>query len=290
MGISASSNFVVLYEASQTYLKHGPPLCRGEVAAAALRSERRLALGMAVAADDVYPITHGGVLLVRTTPNIGRGNQVSEGEVNIERIPHDPRWIAAHVVVAINPEGKRHDVPGLLASLFQKKAKAQAHVRAFSALAESASLAIREKDIERLGAAVNAYREGFDHWTGGRYTMAVTEIASRMMDELETKVQAWKPPGGGASESLIVVARDGRSRQSIIAFFEAHRWVAFPAYVTSGLCSEFMKSNREIRFTAGHRLDFVGAADLGQDHRIAVAGTCCSCAIEPRTEIVLGAS
>ena len=41
MGISASSNFAILYEASQLYLQHGGPVPREEVARAALRFERR---------------------------------------------------------------------------------------------------------------------------------------------------------------------------------------------------------------------------------------------------------
>jgi hypothetical protein len=51
-----------------------------------------------------------------------------------------------------------------------------------------------------------------------------------------------------------------------------------------------IKSNGEVRFTAGHRIDFIGAADLGQNVEIGLEGCCCSCAIEPRTEIVLAAS
>lgn len=47
MGISASSNFAVLYEAGQLYLRNGAPVPREEVANAALRFERRWASRLA---------------------------------------------------------------------------------------------------------------------------------------------------------------------------------------------------------------------------------------------------
>src|SRR3954447_7629397 len=83
LGISASSNFSVLYQASQLYLKKGAPLCLEEVAEAALRFERRLALGLAVAANDVYPITYGGLLKVHTAANSGSGGPGSDGKVTV---------------------------------------------------------------------------------------------------------------------------------------------------------------------------------------------------------------
>ena len=75
----------------------------------------------------------------------------------------------------------------------------------------------------------------------------------------------------------------------MIDYFRGIKWWAIPAYVTGGVSGEFVKANGEVRITAGHRLDFVGAADLGQDLAIKEPGRCASCAIEPRTEILLSA-
>lgn len=100
-------------------------------------------------------------------------------------------------------------------------------------------------------------------------------------------VFGWKPSGGGASESMITITENDTMRNVVMPFFKQRDWVALPAHVTSGICGEFITNNGDVRITAGHRLDFVGAADLGQDIAIGHAGCCCSCAIEPRTEIVL---
>ena len=321
MGISASSNFAVLYEASQQYLRNGPPLCLEEVAAAALRFERQLARGqldrdLAVAADDVYPITHGGVLKVLTAPSI----QDSNMGVSVEPIRHDTRWLADRIVVAFNPQGKRHVIPDLLDRLLNLP-NAGEHIKKFTDLAHVASSAIAEsykphstdkgdeREIRKLADAVNRYRQEFDEWTkeaeagapgdgvdpphGPLFTRAVTDIATDLLKELtKDVVLGWKPPGGGASESLIVITPDVKGRDAVIRFFKSEKWKwrALPAYVTSGICGEFVKSDGEVRITAGHRLDFIGAADLGQDVRIRKAGCCCSCAIEPRTEIVLSST
>jgi len=292
MGISASSNFAVLYSASQEYLKHGPPFCREEIAATALQFERRQAQGLALAADDVFPIAFGGVLKVGTAPNTLVDNQEIAGKVTVEQIPHDPRWLADHVVVAFNKVGTRHDVPRLLDKLIRHP-NAPRYIEQFSELAESASTAIVKSDIHQLAENVNAYRAGFDAWTidaFGRpiFTEPVKAIADELMDQLPLKVLGWKPPGGGASESMIVLSPNVRSRDAVIKFFATKNWLAMPALVTQGVCGEFMNgAGGDIRITAGHRLDLVGGADLGQDIAIGKAGWCCSCAIEPRSEITL---
>lgn len=286
LGISTSSNFAVLYEASQQFLKRRAPLCLADVAAAALRFERRLASGLAIAADDVYPITFGGIVEVQTTPRSRNGDSVEEGQVTVQPVSCDPQWIARHVVVAMNPRGERHDVPDLLKRLFLHP-EAGRFVDTFSKLAELASRAITNADVQKLAGAVNEYRRGFDVWSAGAYTSVVKEIGERLDDQLPLKVLGWKPPGAGASESMIVILRDADCRSAVERFFGDRGWTTIPAYVTSGVCGEFMKGDGEVRITAGHRLDFVGAADLGQDLAIGRRGISCSCAIEPRTEIVL---
>lgn len=287
MGISSSSNFAVLYEASQLYLQNGPPLAPEEVARAALRFERRWEANMAVAADDVYPITYGGVRKVITGPNTRKNGGIVDGQVTTEAVDHDPRWIAEHVVVAFDPRGTRHKVQIVLADLFEDKAAAVRYVKQFSGYADKACAAIKNRDCVGLAAAVNAYRDGFNEWTKGKHIGNV-EAEARQLKGL--RVLGWKPPGAGASRSLIVITPDAEASAAVIQFFQNMEWWASPAYVTSGICGEFIKANGDIRITAGHRLDFVGAADLGQDIRIGAPGRCCSCAIEPRTEMLLSAT
>jgi hypothetical protein len=85
-----------------------------------------------------------------------------------------------------------------------------------------------------------------------------------------------------------VITNDRVIRDSILQFLRSETdWWCSPLYVSSGVCGEFVKSDGHVRITAGHRLDFVGAADVGQDSDIAENGVCCSCAIEPRSEIIL---
>lgn len=286
MGISASSNFVVLYEASQKSLRGGLPFCREELAQAAHAAERRLALGLAVAADDVYPITFGGVVKVHTKPDTkpASGN-INQGNVRVERVTHDPRWIADHVLVAFDPTGTRHDVPTLLSDLVNHPDRTS-FVERFTELAHAASGCIEKRNIRTLAAHVTKYRRSFDDWTNHQYTYAVRDVADRLMAHLPDDVLSWKPPGAGASASLIVLTAGPESNRRIISFFRDIHWIAIPALVTPGVCPEFLRESGEIRITAGHRLDFIGAADLGQNIEIGRPGCCCSCAIEPRTEIV----
>jgi hypothetical protein len=283
MGISASSNFAVLYEASQLYLRHGAPVPRDEVAKAALLFERRWASKLAVAADDVYPITYGGMLKVIT--------EVDPRIVKTEQIPFNPRWIADHVVVAFDPRGKRHEAERFLERLVEHP-KAKDYVKEFSDYAEAACSAMTpgREDLMALANVVNKYRKSFDKWTRnettgqGDYTYNVRDLAKKLKKIY--RIHAWKPPGAGASKSLMLIT-DGRSvTDAVVAHLSENGWWASPAIVTTGICGEFIRSDGRVRITAGHRIDFIGAADLGQDARIATPGVCCSCAIEPRTMIV----
>ena len=299
MGFSSSSNFAVLYEAMNYYLRNGPPLDVAAVAEAALSFERRLALGMAVAADDVYPVVYGGVNKIQTSANISGKSKKPRSGVKVTPVPHDPRWLSDHVTVALRPNGKRHDIPDLLAGLFRAP-EAATTVRQISALARHAARAVSACDIGRLAEAVNRCRTLVDAWTVAAprnsakrraepppFTRSIAGLAAEMECELKNQVLAWKPPGGGASESMIVLSPNVTARDAVIDFFKCREWCAHAACVTTGLSGEFMTNNGEVRITAGHRLDFVGGADLGQGVGHGVAGCCCSCTIEPRTEIIV---
>lgn len=283
MGISASSNFAVLYEASQLYLRSGAPVPREEVAKAALLFERRWASKLAVAADDVYPITYGGMLKVIT--------EVAPPIVKTEQVPFDPCWIADHVVVAFDPHGKRHEAEKFLERLVNHP-QAQDYVREFSAYAATACEAITpgRENLDSLAEVVNKYRESFDKWTFDEskmrsdFTHNVRGVAEHLMSLFH--IRAWKPPGAGASKSLMLITTGRAVTDAVVTYLTGKGWWASPAIATTGICGEFVRSDGKIRITAGHRIDFIGAADLGQDQRIATPGMCCSCAIEPRTMIV----
>ena len=281
MGLSSSSNFAVLYEAAQQYLRGGGLPAPEAVARAALRFERRNEGARAVAADDVYPITYGGVLKVHTEPDAMHDGVPQPGAVRVEPVPHNAGWIARHTLVAFDPRGERHYVPDLLARLFEHP-DAAGYVTRFSACADAACDAIAREDVAALAEAVNAYRDDCDDWMGGEFCGAVRDFATH----LPGGVLAWKPPGGGATHALIVVVEDARAGDRVLTFLRGEGWWASPVRVTDGLRAETGDGGRP-RFTAGHRVDFVGVADLGQDRAIATPGRCCSCAIEPRGEVIL---
>lgn len=282
IGISASSNFAVLYEATQFYLKHGLPLDRRRIAESALAFERRLAAGAALAANDVFPITFGGAVIVRT-------NCLNSPEpVQLSPINCSGRFFSDHMVVAFDPQSDRHDVPGLLKSLFAHP-RAVRFVSDISALSINAEQAVLNRDIQTLAVQVESYVSLFDQWTDGAYTSYVRSDALALKKELGPRLHAWKPPGGGATKSLIAFVSDREAGQAAVDFFRRLNWWAAPVTVTGGVDSARNSNprNSEMRFTAGHRIDIVGAADLGQDPRINVPGICCSIAVEPRTELVV---
>jgi hypothetical protein len=281
-GISSSSNFAVLYEGMQYFFRNGLPIDKTVVAQAALRFERRDRHAGAVAANDVYPIAWGGVVKVLTEPN---GQAEEEGEVRVQAVECDPDWIADHVLVAFNPRGKRHDAPDLLARLFGDP-QAGRFVGDISALADEACSALQRSDFASLASCVARYRVLFNTWTGGAYLANVGKVAEQMQQRLNIPSLEWKPPGAGGTESLIVLLPDREAGDRVIEYFVGHDWWVQPALVTDGVSGEPIDGGRGVRITAGHRIDFVGAADLGQDGRIKVAGRCCGCAIEPRAEIL----
>lgn len=284
-GLSSSSNYAVLFEAMQSYFRNGLPIDREAVARAALRFERRNRQSGAVAANDVYPIAHGGVVEVQTEPNRSGGLSEQDGRVSVRRIACDRNWVADHVLLAFNPVGQRHNVPGLLARLFGH-ARAAEIVGTISGLASDACGALERCDFDSLAQAVRLYRETFDGWMNGAYLNAVRGVAEQMIQRLSIPELEYKPPGAGSTESLIILVPDRAAGARVSSFLAERHWWVQPAIVTDGVCSELLAGERGVRITAGHRIDFVGAADLGQDSRIGVAGRCCACAISPRTEIL----
>lgn len=287
-GISASSNFAVLYEASQQYLRNGPPLSKEQVARAALEFERRLADGAGLAADDVYPITMGGLNTVHTAPMNGRGKPVADGEVVVNNIEVDPHWFSRHVVMAFNPKAQRHDVPGLLGRLFRHRRRKE-FVKRMSRLSLNCANAIKRQDIRALGRQIKEYVELYDLWSSGNYSSYSHDMGDKLKAGLKRKLCAWKPPGAGATQAIAAFVADEQAGSTAIEIFKREGWWATPAYITGGLSAEFIRSDGQVRFTAGHRLDLIGSADLGQDPKINTPGICCACAIEPRTELIIHA-
>lgn len=253
-GISASSNFAVLYQASQLFFKHGPPASREEIARKALEFDRRQANDLCVAADDVYPIVYGGVVTVHTTSEFTK----PDNGVSVTLVTHDARWIADHVAIAFRPKGKRHDVPNLLANLFQHARRTE-FVNKIRQQAEDAAAAISADtpDVEKLADSVNQYRNMFNEWTENRYiNEVVNSVASDLNNRCSGNILAWKPPGAGASEAIAIITPDKNARDVVLDYFlqRSDEWWCSPVYVSTGLCSEFIHSDGHVRFTAGHRL------------------------------------
>ncbi len=284
IGISLSSNFAVLYEASQQFLMHGAPLDRDRVARAALTFERRLGDGAALAADDVYPITHGGVVHVSTKP-LAKGASLSSGHVVSKPIPYNPHWLAEHVILAFDPAAPPHHVPGLLERLFSDpKAKGPGgYVQQINKLAKPVAQAITECRVKARRPHIKEYVKIFDEWTGFEYTRSARRRAQALRRKFRNRLCAWKPPGGGATRSIVAFFEDGKASAEALVFLRERKWWAKRLIVTDGVSAEFLRSDGGVRFTAGHRVDLIGAADLGQDWRIGEPGRCVSCAIEPRS-------
>lgn len=239
------------------------------VARRALLAER--GSGRCVAAQDVFSIALGGVSLVRT-----------EGEtvfgVEGEAVPHDPDWLAKHLLLAWDPNGVRHSAPDTLERLFTHPDRAW-FVRYFSGLAERAAEAVTGRRVTLLAQCINAYREAFDAWSDGGFTDHAYLMASRLA---EHGALGWKCPGAGGCAALLAVVKDVESMQECQRYVGRHGWSAMPVHVTGGLAVA------DGAASCGHRVDLIGAADLGQDPSINEPGVCLAVAIEPRLSRSLG--
>jgi hypothetical protein len=276
-GISDSSTRGVLEAAGRHCRERGLPLDPEAIIASALELERALAHGRAVAADDVVPIVRGGATEVHT---------LASGAVRHEPIACDEGWVAEHLLFTYDPGGRRHRVPGSLEALFTHP-HAGAYVTELSGLALRASDALGRCNAVTLADTMRCYVTLFDTWSGGRLTHeAARQMAGRLEAELGRGLLAWKQPGAGAASSLVVLLADGVMHAARTLLARAG-WVALPALVTGALDARADRPGGPIRITAGHRIDLVGAADLGQDPSIGVDGVCCSIAINPRCELTL---
>jgi galactokinase/mevalonate kinase-like predicted kinase len=279
LGVSASSNRSLLEAAGQFYLAHGLPPILDQVVARALQSERALAGGHAIAAQDVAAIAYGGAQEIHTS---------ASGAVGHRRIACNAEWLRDHVIFAYNPSGQRHDAPGLLEALFAHP-QARGYVARISALALEASDALQRCDLGRLARAIRPYVTTFSAWAGGRLvndeTARITAGLGDALDRNGRGLLAWKFLGAGAASSLIALVGDG-SHQAASDHLEGEGWVVVPVRLAGGL--DWQESGPgEVRFVAGHRIDLVGAADLGQDRAIGVDGVCVALAIEPLSELTI---
>jgi hypothetical protein len=273
-GFSHSSREHLLDEAERWHRKHAGPIAIADVARQALACEREDS-PIAIAAQDVYSIAQGGVVAIET---------LADGGIAAAPIPHEPRWIAEHVAIGVKLDGQRHDSPTLLRDLVDHQ-EARRYVRRISLQAGLAADAIRHADPLALAASVNAYRRLFDEWSAHRYICpTAAEVAQHLERTLGKKtLLGWKLPGAGGCSSIVVITTD---IDAVASQLESAGWLFMPALVTGGLRCEELAEQGLVRVSAGYRIDFVGAADLGQDPRIAEDGLCVSAAIEPRGERV----
>lgn len=237
------------------------------VAHNALRAER--GEGRCVAAQDVWTVTFGGVGIVTTAANGTVGGYAVRG--------FDPglagsAWLAEHLLIAWNPAGQRHEAPDLLERLFEHPARAW-FVDFFSDLAEHAAHALELRDAGLLAACVNTYRKCFDAWSGGEHTHHAWSVGSRLQSN---GALGWKCPGAGGCASLVVVTDGPAGMADCARYLHGCGWASLPAHVTGGLrVADGVAS-------VGHRVDLIGAADLGQDPSIGLPGRCLALAVEPR--------
>jgi hypothetical protein len=275
VGMAASSNRAVLQAGALSYLDRGMPLMLDQVQDLALRIERAWANGLSIAGQDIPPIVHGGA---------GETHTAASGSVAYVRVKCDAAWVLESVVVAYRPDGRRHHVADLLQSLVGHP-EARSTVARISALARAASAAFAECDIRRLAASVSAYVSTFDAWTGGRLIDdEANRVAAGLQAALGSGFHGWKPLGGGSADGLLALVGAG-TKAAALAYLESQGWVAFPAVVARGL--DWRVDGAEVCFTAPYRIDFVGAADLGQSGSVGADGVCFGLAIEPRSELRL---
>ncbi len=239
-------------------------------------AREKAAAGYAIAAQDVGSIAYGGVCRVAIR---GCG-------VEVQTLDHDVHWISSHTVIALDPAGSPHKASVLLRDLIADP-RAGRFVRCLSRTAERAAAAIRARDVASLGDAVNRSRHLFNEWASGRYvTPEVAHIAGLLQKEFGRSVYGYKPPGAGAASVLMAMTDDVGG---VIAFLNSVGWYAWAARVTRGLDCQPCAGHKLIRMTAGHRIDFVGAADLGIALPVEEAGVCVSCCVEPRNALTFEA-
>jgi len=276
LGFSASSNETVLRVALRFYLVNGRIPTPEELAKEALKFERRMANGRAVAANEVYPIVFGGIqllhsYLVRVMPEPVLGAE---------------EWLGQYLCMAFNPNGGRQIAKAVPEKLFQNQKAGRCYVREISRFAEASGSALKRHDLLNLGHGMNEFRRTFDQWTDGVYTSRTKAMIRKLEKAVPSGIIAWKPPGAGGCESLTILSPNQEARDAVIQHLRKLGWWAAPVSVTGGFSMEISPRNA-VRVTAGYRLDLIGAADLGQDATIRQSGCCLSLAIEPRAEMIL---
>lgn len=269
-GLSYSSCHAVFRAAGEIHAGDILPSF-ASVAQRAVEIERRANAGRCVATQDVLAIVHGGMVAVHTA---------ADGGFGVARVSCSPTFVSEHVLLAVNPAGVSHDVPTLLADLFQHPRRRK-FVAEFSRDACAASAAVQGDDPILLADAVNRYRHGLDAWSGGVFCDPIRKL----MDEFENEsvgLLGWKPPGAGGAESVALIVDGSRESYAVAdRFFRERGWLIGAVEMTEGLAIS-VHANGAAKFSAGLRLDLVGAADLGRDPAIAEDGLCLALAIAPR--------
>lgn len=286
-GFAFSSTKACLRAAGDLYLEGGllqktlPPR-PASIAERALKMEKAVA-GVDVAANDVTPIMYGGVVQVDTNG--------STGEITHEAIDVDQEWLSSHVVVAYRHNGKTHHNENVLRKLVDAEDTPK-FVEEISGLSRQMREALALGQGHHDGAIVcvaeliNTYRQIFFERWGEQAGLKlihpeIVEVASELLGCADLKVVAWKPPGAGAASSIISVTSNA---EGVIDWFK-HRpgqWTAHRAAITRGLSLDPSEDDQTVTFSAGGRIDLIGAADLGVFRK--ASGTCISMAIGPRSK------
>ncbi|HCN31006.1 MAG TPA: hypothetical protein DIT64_20285 [Verrucomicrobiales bacterium] len=254
-----------------------PEHFRSVIARTALDDERRAA-GAAIAGNDVYPIVHGGV--------VSASVDLAFGGMRTRVVDADSDFLSRHFFLAWNPNGKMHSVSAALSNCFSDPV-AGCRVRSLSALAGEMTRNLEKQDWRACGQGFLDYNREFQAWSKSYLSPSVASRMSSLVSRAgKDRLPGWKHPGAGDAESVLLVC-DGRSET--ISFlrseFQSCGWEFQPVRGQGGLQVSLDTPGQKLTVSAPHRVDFIGAADLGADARIAVEGTCLACAVGPRLQI-----
>jgi hypothetical protein len=272
-GISVSANQGAMRAGSGHFLETGEIPSRREVLIRALRSERMRAKGRLVGTQDVAAIVYGSLVTVRTARS---------GQVGVRRLQCDRRWLSRRFVWAFDPMGTRHHAPTQLSEMLDHP-EAGRFVDEISALAREAADALERGDELAVALGMNRYVGVFQEWSDGRYVPgALNEVMADLRQTMGPAALAIKPPGAGGAACLMVQVVPGAANAAI-DYFRGIGWIAQRARLAPGFAAELIDPNTAW-FRAGHRLDIIGAADLGCDPAIGRDGLCVAMAVQPVSE------
>lgn len=244
-----------------------------EIASRALELER-IGSDFDVAAQDVYTIVFGGIRCVYTAP---------KAIVKTERIlMADPAFFDTHGFYCWCPSPERHKAPVTLSRLLSH-ARATDYVKTFSALSTEGAEAIEMSQIDRLIKVVSQYGDLYDEWAG---VCRLSKLAQSLKKSMSANLRenfSLTPLGAGFADSFLFLGESPGETAAAARFAEESGWRMMQLQPVSGICLVINKN--QLSASIPHRVDLIGAADLGTSEGLSVAGTCLSLAVAPTNHL-----